>query len=258
MFRYLIEDSNPRSNESSPTDDVPEKQRHVPSGWVTDPSNIGELQLSSHQQAHKATTSTDKDAKGLLSSTRKCQADDVESDVDDVDVIGTSGGPSSTSKGKKPAQKHGKKSAGKAADAAEPMEIDTDGMLKDIKVQEIEEITEAPSKQNKIRDVEYFFSQPYIDSEGKRVCNCTLCIKKPGMPKPKVNELSMLCHHCQSFHKATYQKWARDNGFASVLPDDCKELKAAKIESERQTQLDPHLKEHEKKEVVLPYTDELF
>ncbi len=34
---------------------------------------------------------------------------------------------------------------------------DANGMLKDIEVQEIEEITEAPSKQNKIRDVEYFF-----------------------------------------------------------------------------------------------------
>ncbi|KAK0219520.1 hypothetical protein EDD85DRAFT_771112 [Armillaria nabsnona] len=78
------------------------------------------------------------------------------------------------------------------------------------------------------------------------------------MPKPKVNELSTLRRHCQSFHKATYQKWAGDNGFASMLPDDRKELKAAKTESERQTRLDPHLKEREKKEVVLPYTDELF
>lgn len=43
-----------------------------------------------------------------------------------------------------------------------------------------------------------------------------------------------------------------------MLLDDCKELKAVKMESEWQTWLDPHLKEHEKKEIVLPYTDELF
>ncbi len=43
-----------------------------------------------------------------------------------------------------------------------------------------------------------------------------------------------------------------------MLPDDRKELKAAKTESEQQTRLDPHLKEREKKEVVIPYTDELF
>ncbi|PBK88170.1 hypothetical protein ARMGADRAFT_937696, partial [Armillaria gallica] len=72
------------------------------------------------------------------------------------------------------------------------------------------------------------------------------------------NELSTLCCHCQSFHKATYQKWARENGFASMLPDDHKELKAVKTESEWQTHLDPHLKECEKKGFVLPYTDELF
>ncbi|PBK96078.1 hypothetical protein ARMGADRAFT_924683, partial [Armillaria gallica] len=73
-----------------------------------------------------------------------------------------------------------------------------------------------------------------------------------------VNELSTLHRHCQLFHKATYQKWAEENGFTSMLPDDRKELKTAKTESKQQTCLDPHLKECEKKEVVLPYTDELF
>ncbi|KAK0488219.1 hypothetical protein EDD18DRAFT_1081830, partial [Armillaria luteobubalina] len=51
--------------------------------------------------------------------------------------------------------------------------------------------------------------------------------------------------------------WAEDNKFASMLPDNCKEQKAAKV-SEQQTRLDSHLRECEKKEVILPYTDELF
>ncbi|KAK0452025.1 uncharacterized protein EV420DRAFT_1482363 [Desarmillaria tabescens] len=140
-------------------------------------------------------------------------------------------------------RKWGKKTPGKAMELPETMETDADGMLKDITVQDIEEITEGPSKQNKIHDIEHFFGQLYIDSDGKRVQNCTICTKKAGMPKAKVNELSTLRRHCQSFHKATYQKWAKDNGFALMLPDDHKELKAAKMESEQQTCLHPHLKE---------------
>lgn len=42
-------------------DEVLEKQKPVPSEWVMDPLNIGKLQLSSHQHAHKAVTSTGKD-----------------------------------------------------------------------------------------------------------------------------------------------------------------------------------------------------
>lgn len=115
----------------------------MPSGRVRDPSNIGELQLSSHQQAHKAATSTGKDAEGSSSSTRKHPADEVESDVDDIEVDGTTDGPSSSTKGKsmssyydrsfrnttyastEPARKRGKKSVGKAVDAAEPVETGT-------------------------------------------------------------------------------------------------------------------------------------
>ncbi|KAK0472866.1 hypothetical protein IW261DRAFT_1424019 [Armillaria novae-zelandiae] len=177
------DESNITANESNPAGEVSGKRRCLPAGQVTDPSNIGELQLSSHQQAHEAAKSTSQEAEGS-SSTWKCQADDVASDIEDVEEVGTPGGL--FSKGKKHQRKHTKKSAGQAADLLQPAEIDANGMLKDIDVQEIVEITEAPSKHNKIRDVKYFFGQPYVDSDRRRVHNCSLCIKKAGAPKAKM------------------------------------------------------------------------
>lgn len=142
LLKYFTDDSSSSHNESNTTDEVLEKQKPVPSGRVMDPANIGELQLSSHQHAHKAATSTGKDTEGSSSNTCKREADEVKSDVDDIEGVGTDG-PSSSAKGKsmssssgrslrntihaltEPACKRGKKLAGKAADAAELVETGT-------------------------------------------------------------------------------------------------------------------------------------
>ncbi|KAF8550337.1 hypothetical protein OG21DRAFT_1487829 [Imleria badia] len=55
-----------------------------------------------------------------------------------------------------------------------------------------------------------------------------------------VAEISTLQHHLQSYHRAEYVKWAKDNDFTSMLLNDQKSQKED-LQPARQTQLDGHL-----------------
>ncbi|PSR75311.1 hypothetical protein PHLCEN_2v9174 [Hermanssonia centrifuga] len=133
-------------------------------------------------------------------------------------------------------------------------EVDGDGFLKDVDVQEIP----AP-KAAKSVDLDLFF-QPSETRQGangtlKAHRRCTICLDKPYI----VADVSTLRRHIEAKHAGVYRKWAADNNFESKLPGDVKKRKEANAKIKlQQQQLDAHLKEMPKKERVIAYSELAF
>ncbi|KAJ7923695.1 hypothetical protein B0H13DRAFT_1563166, partial [Mycena leptocephala] len=72
-----------------------------------------------------------------------------------------------------------------------------------------------------------------------------------------VAQTTTLRRHLESDHYNTYHRWAKSVDFESALPGDRKARKAA-AGPEVQPTLDPHLKNIPAKEVIIPYSHELF
>ncbi|KAF8336804.1 hypothetical protein F5887DRAFT_890955 [Amanita rubescens] len=81
--------------------------------------------------------------------------------------------------------------------------------------------------------------------------------KSVANPVALVAEVSTLRRHMQSSHKAAYQKWAETNSFLSMLPKDAENRRKDAL-ANNQSRLDPHLREKQQKEAVIPYSDERF
>ncbi|KAG8220530.1 hypothetical protein J3R82DRAFT_3238, partial [Butyriboletus roseoflavus] len=125
------------------------------------------------------------------------------------------------------------------------------------------------------QDIKASFSSPYLKNNKKhRDCNaCSYVLhfhflfiyseyssKLQKKPVSFVNEATTLQHHQQAIHSVKYRKWAADNGFISMLPEDAKlrreiahEVSASgKSELSRQALLDTHLVV---KKQVIQYSD---
>ena len=83
-----------------------------------------------------------------------------------------------------------------------PTTIDEEGMLNDIKVQEIDNI--CPTCEEKCQDVNQFFHPPSVeevDRSKKAYCICRLC----PMVTKIVNEVTMLRRHMDFKHQVRFQ-----------------------------------------------------
>ncbi|KAG2751673.1 hypothetical protein P692DRAFT_20709488, partial [Suillus brevipes Sb2] len=101
----------------------------------------------------------------------------------------------------------------KAAKAQE--DVDEDGILADIDVQPIIDESTSPTREDRTRDIDQFFSQPFesTHANGKvkkhRKTQCTI-----------VNETSTLRRHAEAKFAGKYRTWAKANAFTSKLPGD--------------------------------------
>ncbi|KAH0837807.1 hypothetical protein J3R83DRAFT_6008 [Lanmaoa asiatica] len=131
--------------------------------------------------------------------------------------------------------------------------VDGDGILKDIDVLSIDE---APARENRTRDLDEFFALVYLENDKKmRKCKkCSMCTQGVAL----VSDVTTLQRHLEQYHRADYLRWAEANGFTSMLPKDCKERKDRALSTQKQCQLDPHLHPVAAKEIIPPYSDELF
>ncbi|KAJ8689432.1 hypothetical protein PTI98_012335 [Pleurotus ostreatus] len=138
-------------------------------------------------------------------------------------------------------------------------EVDEDGFLKDISVQDIND--EAPRKQREdsSRDIQVFFSEAFETqtSDGKRRRRrCIKCPRKHGDEQPSfVADVSTLRRHVESNHRAAYMDWCAANDFEPKLPKYRAQIREKKAAS-RQKTLEPHLKEMPT--CALPYSDHLY
>ncbi|RDB14951.1 putative AC transposase [Hypsizygus marmoreus] len=109
--------------------------------------------------------------------------------------------------------------------------------------------------QDKSRDVSEFF-EPAQRIDGKPRRRCKICTAH----KPIVNKVTTLRYHIESQHYALYHRWAGKNTFESKLPKDVKARKDAETAAnqEKQSTLDPHLRDVPPKERTIPYSDKLF
>ncbi|KAJ3531266.1 hypothetical protein NM688_g7598 [Phlebia brevispora] len=166
-------------------------------------------------------------------------ADMSESDEDNIEVVNP----------KKQARKK-RQSSSKPKD-----DVNDDGILMDINVQEIEDI--QPSVSERRKDIDQFF-RPTTDRRGingrmKPHRQCKLCSTYI------VHEATTLRRHLGARYAGAYRKWALENDFQSKLPDDVKKRKEAfNAVKAQQATLDAHLHEMPKKERVYAYTELAF
>ncbi|THG97764.1 hypothetical protein EW026_g4311 [Hermanssonia centrifuga] len=138
-----------------------------------------------------------------------------------------------------------------------PDQVDADGFLEDIDVQEI--TLSAPTIKTPSRNCDKFFSKLFDsslqngDGKVKKHCNCTIC------KKTLVADISTLRRHLGAYHALQYRAWALKENFKSMIPADVKSRREAIAkEKAKQCLLDDHLKEMPKKERIVAYSHQLF
>ncbi|KAG6839020.1 hypothetical protein C0991_006565, partial [Blastosporella zonata] len=79
------------------------------------------------------------------------------------------------------------------------------------------------------------------------------------LPKPLLVQQTQTVKTAQAAHWKSYESWCKKNSFLSMLPRNTKKHKQQKADTDRQSQLDLHLWEREKKETKgIAYSNELF
>ncbi|OBZ73926.1 hypothetical protein A0H81_06552 [Grifola frondosa] len=110
-------------------------------------------------------------------------------------------------------------------EATQPDEVDDNGMLKDVEVQEI---TTLQLTQDEHRhDIDHFFNQLYMKIGANGMEKGHRDRKHCKLRVTIVNEVMMLWHHLEAKHPATYCKWAQKHDFEFRLPGDVKKWKDA-------------------------------
>ncbi|KAF7342966.1 putative AC transposase [Mycena venus] len=141
--------------------------------------------------------------------------------------------------------------------SGDPTALDDEGFLADIDVTDLTSAKKAKTDANK--DINYFFGPIYtIKRPNNTVQARRICAKCPGGKKSITAHSTTLRRHLESDHYNTYHKWAKKVEFISALPGDRAKAKKATEGPTTQPTIDPHLKEIPVKEVIIPYSDELF
>ncbi|KAF7350175.1 putative AC transposase [Mycena venus] len=141
--------------------------------------------------------------------------------------------------------------------SGDPTALDDEGFLADIDVTDLTSAKKAKTDANK--DINYFFGPIYnIRRSDNTVQARRICAKCPGGKKSITAHSTTLRRHLESDHYNTYHKWAKKVEFVSALPGDRAKAKKAEEGPATQPTIEPHLKEIPAKEVIIPYSDELF
>ncbi|KAF5337526.1 hypothetical protein D9758_016988 [Tetrapyrgos nigripes] len=96
-------------------------------------------------------------------------------------------------------------------------------------------------------------SESEVDNKAKlsKKKECVLCRKQD------VVDTSTCRHHMQSDHGGKYRKWARENNFISMLPEDS-QARCQEKQDPAQSSIEGHVRPLPPRENVVPYSDALF
>ncbi|KAG2030879.1 hypothetical protein BDR03DRAFT_986775 [Suillus americanus] len=98
--------------------------------------------------------------------------------------------------------------------------VNAEGFLTDIKVVGIDKPSK-PRQEQRSRNIDALFSVPYL-KDSKKYRDCHACSKSHKCQVPFVNEVTTLRQHQEAAHQGAYLKWAKNNNFVLMLPNDAK------------------------------------
>ncbi|KAJ8503453.1 hypothetical protein ONZ45_g10852 [Pleurotus djamor] len=222
----------------------------VPAARLIDPDNVGEQELPSHRNAVELRQQQASENPIAASKRRTIEISD---DSDDPGALNkrsrtvsriTSSPPPippASSPSPNPTIEAGP-SVPRAARTMPTINMDetgSDGFLKDVQVQKIQD--DSPNRRDEASlDIKEFFSDAYnIDSKRRR--DCKKCKRQGNSQYVFAADVSTLRRHLEAYHRGLYLEWCQANKFVSKLPKDRAHAKKAAQQSTSQQLLTSHL-----------------
>ncbi|KAF5337979.1 hypothetical protein D9758_014306 [Tetrapyrgos nigripes] len=222
----------------------PGRRPRVATSKVTDPNNIGEIQLSSHQQARAHAKASENTASNAVAGEHVTTKNTESTHASKRKPTGDANGNQQHKK-KRRSKKTGNESA--AEDTAKNTAPE---LMVDLAMSSSESEVDDKAKLSVTRDIDHFFRIVSLPG-GKKKKECVLCRKR------YVVNTSTCRRHMQSDHGGKYRKWARENNFISMLPEDS-QARCQEKQDPAQSSIEGHVRPLPPRENVVPYSDALF